>query len=148
VTSDRCPQCGAACRSDVDWCPLCFADRRPAAIPIVVRVPNWVDRPGAASAVVESPPVTPPPGGPTAIPPGWPCPQCHTNVDLAADICPVCGGRFLAALADAPAVEITLPGIGRVSTGTRRGRVTLATAVGTALLTAIVLTAFVLGSML
>lgn len=130
----------------MNWCTLCYADRRAVSVAVAVSIPHWTDYPSASGDLGESPPsksADPLPG--TC---GWPCPHCHTDVAMAADACPTCGGRFLAEVADSRAFEVDLPGLGRIATGTRRGRVTLAITVGLSMLTGIMALAFVLGSLL
>ena len=67
---------------------------------------------------------------------------------MRADVCPGCGAGFLAELADTPELTLSLPGIGVVSTHTRRGRFTLAAGVAVTLTVALVLVGLVLMTVL
>lgn len=53
MSSDRCPSCTAVVRKDSDWCSLCYADLRPARLP-VARAPY--PQPSAPPAYAAPPP--------------------------------------------------------------------------------------------
>ncbi len=49
---ETCPRCGAHARSDAEWCSLCYADLRPAPVPVPVS-----DPPGPVTSAADVPAV-------------------------------------------------------------------------------------------
>ena len=109
----RCPSCRAAVRPGAPWCTLCHADLRPAPAPVV---------PPVVTAPVAETPAAPATTAPTGA--GWPCATCgHVN-GLTSSTCAACGAGFLAALREADAPSLVVPGVGdlmRLSRGQRIG---------------------------
>lgn len=65
MSSDRCPSCAAVVRKDSDWCSLCYADLRPARLP-VARAPY--PQPSAPPAYAAPPGYAGPPAPPAVQP--------------------------------------------------------------------------------
>lgn len=118
----RCPSCRAAVRPGAPWCTLCHADLRPAPAPVAppVAVP-------APVAVPEQPLAEAP--AETSAGAGWPCATCGHLNGLTASTCAACGAGFLAALREADAPSLVLPGVGDLMRLSRGQRIGLAAAV-------------------
>ena len=159
MTFDRCPHCRAAVALGTAWCTLCYADLRTVLAPGTARQPGPAPAgaPAVGTAIATAPATdisTVAGAGAGADPAhgrdqaSWPCGRCGAGVDMRADVCPGCGAGFLAELADTPELTLSLPGIGVVSTHTRRGRFTLAAGVAVTVTVALVLVGLVLMTVL
>ncbi|GAC1330060.1 MAG: hypothetical protein NVSMB13_17950 [Mycobacteriales bacterium] len=164
MTHDRCPACGAACRSDAQWCTLCYADFRPAPVsqaPLAV-----LDRPvhpdvdevvptrrrGRHAAPVPDDETDiddsdyrdhsdrrhprDRPGASPAVR-GWPCPNCSATTPMDRSTCDGCGLPFLADL-QAGVPSVRLPGIGDVAQASKGVRMGVAAAAGLAAIVVLV----------
>lgn len=155
---DACPSCGAAVRSEAQWCTLCFTVLRepevakPAAAPEPAPV-----APAAPLDPLTSPLafVTEPHAAPGSAVPHesvartaegaqaqWPCTICHAESPVEAATCIHCGSAFLAAAAANLAVR--LPLIGDITRLTRTQRALAALGVVIALLVPLALITYLI----
>ena len=158
MTTDRCPGCHAAVTPGAPWCTLCYTDLRAPAQPEPEPQPEpqpaqyaaAMSAAGPRSAAVLPPdPILDAPiaqAAPIARRElaGWPC-SCGTVVPLADDVCGNCGRTFLPTEAT---INVSLPGIGNVSTMDRGQKIVLTIVISLVITGLFTLVAFIAGSVL
>ena len=136
-----CPSCGAAARSDAQWCTLCFASFR-APEPVVEALPAEPALLVAAEPAPE-PAVTVPiaaaPADLTQV--TWPCATCGAANPMLQLSCGTCGYGFLGRES---APKLVLPLVGDLFAMSRRQRLGVAAGAVAALLLPLALLTFLL----